>query len=77
MTLLDLNQLIDSKVLQAAISAIGGGFIGNLIAGLRSRVKTLEYTVSHDRMAFSADDEIFGSIRVTWQNHDVTNLFST
>lgn len=44
---------------------------------LRSRVKTLEYTVNHDRMAFSADDAIFGSIRVTWQNHDVTNLFST
>lgn len=77
MTLPDLNQLIDSKALLAAISAVGGGLIGNLIAVLRNRVKTLEYTVNHDRMAFSADDEIFGSIRVTWQNHDVTNLFST
>lgn len=77
MTLPDLNQLIDSKALLAAISAVGGGLIGNLIAVLRSRVKTLEYTVNHDRMAFSADDAIFGSIRVSWQNHDVTNLFST
>ncbi len=77
MTLPDLSQLIDSKALLAALSAVGGGLIGNLVAVLRSRVKTLEYTVNHDRMAFSADDAIFGSIRVTWQNHDVTNLFST
>lgn len=77
MTLPDLSQLIDSKAILAAISAVGGGLIGNLIAVLRSRVKTLEYTVNHDRMAFSADDVIFGSIRVTWQKHDVTNLYST
>lgn len=77
MTLPDLSQLIDSKAVLATISVVGGALIGNLIAVLRSRVKTLEYTVSHDRMAFSADDTIFGSIRVTWQNHDVTNLFST
>lgn len=77
MPLPDLSQLIDSKALLAALSAVGGGLFGNLIAVLRSRVKTLEYTVIHDRMAFSADDAIFGSIRVSWQNHDVTNLFST
>ena len=77
MTLPDLNQLIDSKLLLAAISAVAGGFIGNLIAVMRGRVKTIEYTVSHDRMAFSTDDKIFGSIRVTWQKHEVTNLFST
>lgn len=77
MTLPDISQLIDSKALLAVLSALGGGLIGNLVAVLRSRVKTLEYTVNHDRMAFSADDAIFGSIRVTWQNHDVTNLFST
>lgn len=77
MTLPDLSQLIDSKALLAALSALGGGLIGNLVAVLRGRVKTLEYTVNHDRMAFSADDAIFGSIRVSWQNHDVTNLFST
>ena len=28
-------------------------------------------------MAFSANDAIFGSIQVTWQNHNVTNLFSS
>ncbi len=73
----DLAQLFESKALLSALSAVGGGLIGNLIAVLRSRVKTMEYTVHHDRVAFSADDQIFGAIRVTWQNNDVTNLFSS
>lgn len=77
MNLPDLSQLIESKTLLSALSAVGGGLVGNLIAVLRSRVKTLEYTVHHDRVGFSADDQVFGSIRITWQNHDVTNLFSS
>jgi len=77
MPLPDLAQLIESKALLSALSAIGGGLIGNLIAVLRSRVKSMEYTVHHDRVGFSADDQVFGAIRVTWQNHDVTNLFSS
>ena len=77
MPILDLAQLIENKALLSALSAVGGGLIGNLIAVLRSRVKTMEYTVHHDRVGFSADDQVFGAIRVTWQNHDVTNLFSS
>ena len=77
MTLPDFSQLIENKALLSALSALAGGFIGNLIAVLRNRIRTLEYVVSHDRVAFSAEDAVFGSIRVTWQNHDVTNLFSS
>ncbi|OGB81692.1 MAG: hypothetical protein A2496_14200 [Burkholderiales bacterium RIFOXYC12_FULL_60_6] len=77
MPLPDFSQLFENKALLSALSAVGGGLIGNLIAVLRSRVKTMEYTVHHDRVGFSADDQVFGAIRVTWQNHDVTNLFSS
>lgn len=77
MTLFELNQLIDNKAFLSLFSAVVGGLIGNLIALLRSSIKTIEYTVSHDRIAFSTNDAVFGLIRVTWQGHDVTNLFST
>lgn len=77
MTIPDLSQLIDNKAILSLLSAIIGGFIGNLIAVLRARVKTLEYSVTHDRVAVSADDAIFGSIRVTWQNVNVTSLYSS
>lgn len=77
MQLPDLTHIVDSKVLLSALSALAGGFVGNLIAVLRSRIKTLEYTVSHDRVGFSATDAVFGTIQVTWQNHNVTNLFTS
>lgn len=77
MNLPDFAQLLDNKLLLSAMAAVAGGFIGNLVAVLRGRVKTLEYTVTHDRIAFSANDAIFGSVQVTWQNHSVTSLFTS
>lgn len=73
----DIVQLLENKLTLAVLSAFVGGLIGNLISALRSRVKTMEYTVHHDRLGFSADDQIFGAIRVSWQGKDVTNLFSS
>lgn len=77
MPLPDFAQILDNKILLSAVSAIVGGFVGNLFAVLRGRVRTLEYTVAHDRVALSANDALFGSIQVTWQNHNVTNLFTS
>ena len=77
MPLPDFVQILDNKALLSAASIVVGGFLGNLIAVLRGRVRTIEYTVAHDRVAFSANDAIFGSIQVTWQNHNVTNLLTS
>lgn len=77
MTLPDINQLFESKIFISFFSVAVGGLVTNLITVLRSRVKTLEYTVNHSPIAFSSDDDFFGAIRVTWQNHDVKNLFSS
>ncbi len=77
MTLPTLNQLLDNKTFVAVVSVIGGAFAGVVVVNLRNRLKTLEYTVQHDRIAFSAEDEIFGTIQVSWQGHNVTNLFTS
>lgn len=77
MTLPDLQQLLDSKLLISGISILGGTLLGNFVAVYRSRIKVLEYTVTHDRIGLSANDAIFGNVRVTWQGHEVTNLYSS
>lgn len=74
---MSLLALLDSKALISVLSLIGGGLAGSLIAALRGRLKTLEYTVTHDRVALAAEDAVFGSVRVTWQGHEVTNLFTS
>lgn len=77
MALPDFQQLLDSKVLVSGVSILAGALLGNFIAVYRGRIKILEYTVTHDRIGLSADDAIFGNVRVTWQGHEVTNLYSS
>lgn len=73
MASLDLIPLLNSKLSLFVL----GGLLGGLLTHLRRRVRTLEYTVHHDRVAIAADDNVFGAVRVTWQGHDVTNLFTS
>lgn len=77
MTLPDIQQLLDSKILLSGISILVGALLGNFISVYRGRIKVLEYTVTHDRIGLSADDAIFGNVRVTWQGHNLTNLYSS
>jgi hypothetical protein len=77
MNVMSLLALIDSKELLSLLSAIGGGLIAVLLGALRGRLKTLEYGVTHDPVAFAADDAVFGSVKVTWQGHKVTNLYTS
>lgn len=77
MGLPDFEKLLDSKTILATFSALAGALFGNFVAVYRNRIKVLEYTVTHDRVGLSANDAIFGTIRVTWQGSDVTNLYTT
>jgi hypothetical protein len=71
----DIWSFIDGRLLLSALSAAAGALFWNFVALHRARVRTLEYSVSHDRVGVSADDAVFGSVAVTWQGNPVTNLF--
>lgn len=76
MSLSEIQAFFDNnKALLALVSAIGGGILTGIVAFLRNRIQLLEYTVTHDRVGVAGDDSVFGSVRVTWQGHEVTNLF--
>ena len=71
--------LTDSGIRHAqvlsALSAIAGALFWNFVEVFRGRIKTLEYTVTHQRVGVSADDPIFGTVLVTWQGNPVHNLY--
>ena len=73
----ELQTILDSKLAVSVLALVGGGILGGLLTHLRRRLRTLEYTVTHDRVALSADDAVFGAVRVSWQGHEVTNLYSS
>jgi hypothetical protein len=66
---------LENKILISILSFVVGGVATAVVNYFRNRLRTLEYRVFHDRVAFAADDTIFGNVRVTWQNTEVRNLF--
>jgi hypothetical protein len=67
--------ILDNRYLLAAVS-LAAGVISTVIAQqILNRRGLLTYFVRHDRVGVSADDQIFGSVRVTWNNNPVRNLF--
>jgi len=74
----DISQfrdLLDSRWILGVVCAAAGAFLGNFVAAYRSRIRFIEYTVNHQPLGLSAEDAVFGSVRVTWQGNEVTNLF--
>jgi hypothetical protein len=56
------------------ISGIVGAAIAAVAAKLNGRRASLRYSTRADRVALSAEDPIFGSVRVTLENAPVRNL---
>jgi hypothetical protein len=66
---------LESKIIISLVSLVIGGMLTALATYIRNRLRTLEYRVFHDRVAFAADDTTFGNVRVTWNDKEVRNLF--
>ncbi len=69
--------LFGSKVFIAVASAIGSIIVTLLTQQVLNRRGRFRYFVSHYQVGLSADDAIFGSVRVTWNGNMVANLFSS
>jgi hypothetical protein len=72
---LDLQQWLTSDRLIPVAAFVVGVLASNLVAVLRNRVRVLTYTVKHDRIGLSADDRIFGNVRVSWSGAELANLW--
>lgn len=57
------------------ISLLVGAFITALATRLHAKTKRLRYSTRVDRLALSADDPIFGSVRILWGDQPVRNLY--
>lgn len=69
--------LIENKYLISVASAVGGVILTLLTELILSKRGRFTYFVQHFRVGVSADDAVFGSIRVTWNENPVANLYSS
>jgi hypothetical protein len=73
---MDLTILNNRYVLGVAAAA-GGVLLTLLTQYILNKRGLFTYSVRHDRIGVSADDAVFGSVRVTWNGNPVRNLYSS
>jgi len=63
------------EIIVSLVSLLAGALITTIITRLSNKTKRLRYSTRTERLALSADDPIFGSVRVTWASREVRNLY--
>ncbi len=74
---MNLEPVLDNQFILAAVSVISGIAITLLTQRILGKRGLLTYFVRHSRIGVSADDAIFGIVRVTWNGNMVANLYSS
>ncbi len=72
---MDLTPLLDNKYAFGIAAGFGGVFLTLITQQILSRRGLFTYFVNHIRVGVSEDDAIFGSVRLTWNNNAIKNLF--
>lgn len=73
---MDLASLNDKFFIGVA-SGLAGVFFTILVQQILNKRGLLTYFVRHSRVGVSADDIVFGAVRVTWNGNPVPNLYSS
>lgn len=74
---MDWAILLDNKYLIAIASSLCGIVLAVVTQQILNKRGLFTYFVHHNRVGVSADDAIFGSVRVTWNAQPVANLYSS
>ena len=68
---MDITTIINSKIFISIISILAGVAIKSLL----NKRGLFTYFVTHNRIGISAEDEIYGSVKVTWNDNPVSHLY--
>lgn len=59
----------------AAVSGLGGALATIVVQCILNKRGLFIYSVLHNRVGMSAEDVIFGSVKVTWNDEPIANLY--
>jgi len=73
---MSLHDILENKLALGLISAVGGIFFATIVQKILCKTARFRYSTNVQRVAVSADDAVFGNVRVTWGNNTaVRNLY--
>ena len=70
-------EFLQNRLIVALLSVPVGAFLTLLIQRILNKRGRFTYFVSHYRVGVSADHAVFGTVRATWNNYPVDNLYSS
>ena len=68
---------MDNRYLGVLIGSVLGSVLTLVVQYIRNKRGLFTYFVRHERVGLSADDAVFGTVRVTWNGNPVANLYSS
>ena len=71
------STFLQNRLIVGLFSVVVGAIITLLIQRILNKRGLFTYFVSHSRVGVSADDAIFGTVRATWNNLPIANLYSS
>ena len=69
------SAFLQNRLIVALLSLVVGAIITLLIQRILNKRGLFTYFVSHVRVGISADDAVFGTVRATWNDLPVDNLY--
>ena len=70
-----LKELLENQLALSLILLIVGGVITFVFTKIANKTGVFRYYTTSTKIGISADDNIFGSVRSTWQGHEMRNLY--
>ncbi len=68
---------MNTRTAVAVISAVVGGLVAFLIQRFLNKRGSFTYFVRHTSVGVSADDAIFGTVRLTWNDNPIAHLYAS
>ena len=69
------SKVLGERLILVLVAAVAGGLVAQFFAALKGRASRFRYSTRVERVGTSADDPVFGEVRVQWRNNDVRNLY--
>jgi hypothetical protein len=70
-----IPEIVHNTLLSSTISAAVGAAVTLTVTRLLAKTARFRFSKTVERIALSADDAVFGSVRMTWQNQPMRNLY--
>lgn len=72
---MDISSLFDNKLSIAVLSAASGVVLAALAQHFQNKRSVFSFNVWHSRVGLSADDPVYGSVRVLWNDSAINHLY--